>query len=483
MSTRMRFLGVLTALVATTLAGCDQGLTEVNVDPNAPTDVGPEYFLPLAVMYTVSGTHGGWLMLNMAEIWSQQLVELQYPQEEQGTVRPDKIQGFWDGFYVNVLTDIQTVVDKGRASGRANVEGVGLIWQTWIYQQVTDLWGDVPYSQALKAADGITAPVYDPQKDVYAGMLQTLTDAVDMLNAGTGTFGNGDILYGNDFGKWRRFGNSLRMRLAMRLSEVDPATAASEFVAAYIAGGFTSNDDNAMLRWPGAPYRNPVYDWLLGYGMNGVSATLVDTLKSLGDPRLALYAQPAAKDGAYRGLANGTANPPLLPSWYSLPGKFWTDGATTPSPIMTYAEVLLLEAEAAARGWIAVDPSALYEAGIRASMSQYDEWSPAQAPTDADIDAYLARPRVAYATASGMDQIHLQQWIALYMEGPEAWFNWRRTDTPDLQPGPDLTLSRIPVRLPYADLEQSLNKQNLDAAVARQGGGLHLVTPVWWDVH
>lgn len=483
MNARRRILGALAISLATGLSACDQGLTGVNVDPNAPTDVGPEYFLPTALGLAVYGTHGGWLMLNMTEIWSQQLVQLQYPEQERGVARPDKVQGFWDGFYLDVLTDIQTVVTKGRTSGRGNIEGVGLVWRTWTFQQVTDIWGDVPYSEALRAEEGITAPVYDAQQDVYAGMLRDLSDAVDRLSSGTGTFGSGDVLYGNDFGKWRRFANSLRMRLAMRLSEVDPATAQAEFAAAYGAGGFQSNDDNAMLRWPGGTDRNPVFDWCRTYDMNGVSSTMVDTLKSLGDPRLPLYAEPAAQDGEYRGLGNGITNPPLLLSSYSRPGKLWTEGETAPSPIMTYAEVLLLEAEAAARGWISADAATLYEAGIRASMHQYDPWSPADKPTDAEIDAYLAGPRVAYDGATGLDQIHLQQWLALYMNGPEAWFNWRRTDVPHLQAGPDLALSRIPVRFMYPDLEQSLNKESLDAAVARQGGGLDLVTPVWWDVH
>jgi hypothetical protein len=210
---------------------------------------------------------------------------------------------------------------------------------------------------------------------------------------------------------------------------------------------------------------------------------MVDTLKSFADPRLELYAEPAAEDGEYRGLGNGIAKPPQSIAWYSRVGDFWrADGDATPSAILTWAEVLFLQAEAATLGWISADAGALYEAAIRANMDQYDAWSPANAPTDAEIDAYLASPRVAYDAATGPDQIHLQQWIALYLNGGEAWYNWRRTDTPDLAMGPDLELSRIPIRFSYPDLEQALNKSSLDAAVARQGGGLDFTTPVWWDV-
>ena len=474
-----------TALVAglvLAVGACGESLTDINNNPNAPTDVGAQFLLPQSIHSAVGATFGGGQMLSHTAIWPQQAVELQYPDEEEGLVRASRMQGYWDGYYSGPLKDIQTVIDKGREGGNPNVEGVGLIWQAWVYHIVTDLWGDIPYSEALSGADGITTPAYDPQQQVYAGLLQSLTEGANLLTAtGTG-FGTGDVLYGNDFTAWRRFANSLRMRLAMRLSEVDPGTAQSAFVAAYNAGGFQGNDDSAMLGWPGAPYRNPLFENWQGRDDHGISATMVDTLQSMNDPRLALYAEPATEDGVYRGLQNGDITPEFSLALYSRIGNFWrADGAATPTPIMSYAEVLFLQAEAAARGWIGGDPAALYEQGIRASMNQYDAWSPANAPSDAEIDAYLAQPRLAYDPATGLEQIQLQQWIGLYMNGSEAWSHVRRTGIPELERGPDLTLSRIPVRFSYPDLEQSLNSTNLNAALARQGGGLDLVTPVWWD--
>jgi len=316
---------------------------------------------------------------------------------------------------------------------------------------------------------------------VYAGMLRDLTAGAALVSDGAPGFGAGDILYSNDFTKWRRFANSLRMRLAMRMAEVDPGTAQTEFVAAHNAGGFQSNADNAMFSWVAAPYRNPLFENWQGRDDHGISATMVDMLASMNDPRLALYAEPATEDGAYRGLQNGDITPELSLAWYSRIGNFWrADGAATPTALMTYSEVLFLQAEAAQRGWIAGDPATLYMDAIRANMNQYDAWSPANGPTDTEIDAYLAQPSIAYL---GLDQIQLQNWIGLYMNGAEAWSHVRRTGVPNLIPGPDLTLSRIPVRFSYPDLEQSLNSTNLNAAVSRQGGGLDLVTPVWWDIN
>lgn len=478
MHDRIARAGLAAALVLSA-AACEEGLTDTNVNRNSPQDVGAHLLLPQAIRTGVEQTFGAGQMLSHTAIWPQQGVEIQYPDEEQGNVRSDRMQAYWDAYYAGPLKDIQLVIDKGSEAGSADIEGVALIWKSWLFHIVTDLWGDVPYSEALRgdAEAGTTTPAYDAQSDIYASLLQTLEDAAAMLEAGGEGFGSGDILYGNDFDKWIRFANSLRMRLAMRMSEVDEATARAEFEAAYNAPHFESNADNAMLVWPGAPHQNPLFENWQGRDDHGISATMVDTLKSLADPRLELYAEPAPEDGEIRGLANGYRNPPLTISNYSRIGRFWReDGAATPTAILTYSEVKFLEAEAAARGWISGDAAALYQAAIRANMEQY---AAENAPTPAEIDAYLAQPRVAY---TGIDQIHLQNWIGLFMNGSEAWANWRRTDVPHLEMGPNLTVSRIPVRLNYPALEQSLNLTNLQTALDRQGGSVSLVTPVWWDV-
>jgi Starch-binding associating with outer membrane len=467
---------VLLAGLVLAIGACDEGLTEVNENPNAPTDVGAQFLLPQSIHQSVGATFGAGQMLSHTAIWPQHAVELQYPDEEEGIVRADRMQGYWNNYYSGPLADVQMVIDKGIEGSSGNIEGVGLIWKSWIFHIVTDLWGDVPYSEALKANEGNTTPVYDTQQQIYEGMIQTLADAVGKLGSGS-DFGSGDILYGNDMTKWQRFANSLRMRLAMRMSEVSPGTAQAAFVAAYNAGGFQSNADNAMLQWEAAPWQNPLFENWQGRDDHGISATMVDTLKSLADPRLELYAEPAQSDGEYRGLQNGDITPEFSLALYSRIGNNWrADGAATPTAIMTYSEVLFLQAEAAARGWIAGDPATLYAEGIRANMTQ---WNAPNAPTTAEIDAYLLQPGIAY---SSIDQIYLQNWIGLFMSGSEAWSLVRRTGVPNLTPGPDLTLSRIPVRFTYPTLEQSLNLANYQAAVSRQGAD-ELTTTVWWQVN
>jgi hypothetical protein len=470
---------LLTILVAGT-AACTDDLTDVNVDPNAPTDVAPEFLLPQAIRSAVEPTFGAGMMLSHTAIWPGHAVQIQYPDEERGNVRPDRMDAYWTGYFAGPLKDIQTVLEKGRESGNPNHEGIGLIWRAYVFHLVTDLWGDIPYSEALQGGTDVT-PAYDPQQEVYLGLLADLEAGAALLDAGGAGFGSGDNLYANNFDRWRRFANSLRMRLAMRLSEADPATARTEFADAFSAGGFQSNADNAALRWPGAPYENPIHEDYLGRDDHGISGAMIDSLTSMGDPRLELYAEPAAEDGEFRGHYNGYSDAPLSLAFYSRIGNFWrADGAATPTLLMTYSELLFLQAEAAERGWIAGDPAALYEAAITADMNEYDASSPANAPTDAEIAAYLANPRVVYSPATGLRQIHFQKWISLFMNGPEAFAEWRRTGVPELTPGPDLVVSRIPVRFHYPTDEQSYNSANLQQAIGRQGGGLDVTTPVWW---
>ncbi|UCC81565.1 MAG: SusD/RagB family nutrient-binding outer membrane lipoprotein [Gemmatimonadota bacterium] len=486
------------------VSACDEGLTDVNQNPNQPTDVDASLLLPNAIRQGVENYFGAGQFLSHTNIWPQHGVELQYPDEEIGNVRSDRMDIYWENYYAYPLMDMQTVINKGVededecaagdtecVANARNVQAVGMIWKAWLFHIVTDYWGDVPYSEALGQVDGdgnlIRAPAYDSQEAVYAGMLADLTTAANMLlDPGPTDFGGGDLLYGNDFEAWRLFANSLRMRLAMRLSEVDPTTAEAEFAAAYAAGGFESNADNAMLYWPGAPYENPLYEDRVVNARDdhGISETMVDTLVSLNDPRLFYYAEPALNDGQYRGHQNGwlTLPPGMNLGDYSRIGDFWRfDGSATPSMIMSYSEVLFLQAEAAWRGWIAGVSGDLYTEAIRANMNQYD--AQGVGPTDTEINDYLAQARVL--PDGTLEQILLQKWISLYMNGAEAWADNRRTDVPALAMGPDLIISRIPVRMEYPADEQSYNLDRLNEALARQGmaSGVDLVTPVWWDVN
>lgn len=461
-------------------AACDQGLATLNENPNQPETAAAEYLFTNAVEAAVGRATGDGLNMDLTGLWVQHYAESRFSEQDRYDLGDATVQGHWTAFYAGPLQDLSEVVEKGRAEGRPNVQAMGMIMRAWTFQLVTDLWGDVGYSQALRirepGADSRVA--YDPQAEVYAGIQRELRDAAGMLTSSGARMGAADILYGGDPEKWRRFANSLRLRAAMRLSDATPGPAALEFADALADGVFTSNADNAVL-WYLANGTNghPIYEYEnIPRIDHAISSTMVDTLARLNDPRLPFYAKPNSA-GQYRGeLPGDTRDQPL--NSISRIGA-WFARADAPSYVMTYAEVLFLQAEAAERGWIPGNAAALYQAAIRAHLTQFNIAN--DAFTDipaAAIDAYLAQPRVQYA---GLQSIALQKWIALYGNGPEAYAEWRRMDGPALTPGRDaLNERRIPTRLPYPVSEQSLNGENHAAAVTRQGGA-SLNHRVWWD--
>ena len=473
---RHQILSVLAALLASTACG---DLTSINNNPNGPTDVQPPSMLSNAIQTVVDRVDGPNNNLDTrgGGLWVQYYAEIQYRDEDKYIVRPG-VDGEW-GMYSGPLEDFQRMINKGVAAGVPNWEAVGRIMKSYVFSVMTDAMGDIPYSEAFQERALLT-PKYDTQQAIYTALFADLAKASQQIDpAGIG-FSSGDIMYGGDMTTWRKFANSLRLRLAMHLTNVAPATAQSEALAAVTAGVFASNDESAQLMYlASAPNQNPVYtnvhvDKRDDYGM---SKTLVDSMLSWNDPRLPIYAQPNDTTGAYQGLPNGLndgAGPQL--KFISRFGTFWRETPAAPLALLTYSEVLFLEAEAAERGWITGNATQLYADAIRASMEQYGIATTA-------IDAYLAQPRVVYATgAAGLTQIAYQKWVSLFLQGMEGWTEVRRTGVPALVPGPNAVLTKIPERLPYSDNEAVLNKANLDAAVAAQhfSSSTDLTTPLWF---
>lgn len=480
------------ALVA---AACDQGLTELNVDPNNPPFVAAPAILPEAQQDAINRALGSNFNLTMMGLWSQSFAKIQYIDEDRYRLRSTTLDAHWAGFYSNALQDFQKIIEQGDSVGRPNWTAIGSIMQQWTFQIVTDTWGDVPYSEALQGAAN-TTPKYDAQKDIYYGMMAKLAAASAMIQPGGVSFGAEDGIYGGNMVAWRRFSNSLRLRMAMRISNVDPNKARTEFLAALApaAGGvFTSNADNAGLHYSGAvPSDNPIYA-VFHEGQRYdqvISKTTVDSLKNLNDPRLAVYADPAPNpagcddggtpfttrvDSLYCGYPNGTVTAEFFDKLSPIGAAFKED-PTAPSWLMTYSEVLFLRAEAAAKGWTGENAADLYRQGIRASMEQWGI-------SDAEITAYLAQPAVAYA---GLRSIYMQKWISLYGNGPEQFASWRRETVnggqhaPHLTPAPQATTQVIPYRVYYPASEQSTNADNWSAAVTANGGATLYDKRVWW---
>jgi hypothetical protein len=399
-------------------------------------------------------------------------------------MRPTTADGWWVSYYAGPLQDFKQALRQATAANKPNQIGPILVMRAWDYEIMTNMWGDIPFSQANLGDSGVIAPKYDSQKVIYDSLLKNVTDANTMMNASAGgTFGAQDPIYAGDVAKWKKFANSLRARLGMDLSKADPARAKTEVAAAIAAGGFTSNADNAQLKWPGDGVNdNPWYsNQKEGKGTRDdarFSATFIDTLNSLKDPRLPIYARPTQATGTFVGMPNGL-EAGAAGAYGTRASRLGTKvfAKDQPSYIMTYAEFSFIKAEAAERGWISGSAAQFYQDGIRASMQQ---WGVA----DADIATYLAQPSVVYkGGTAGLAQIGVQKWIAFFTQGFEAWMEWRRTGYPNLTPAQNARTAGgvIPRRMIYPQTEQSFNQGNLSAALSSQGGSDALSSRLWID--
>jgi hypothetical protein len=355
---------------------------------------------------------------------------------------------------------------------------------------MTEAMGDLPYTEALKG-DTVLHPTYDTQQVIYDSLFALLTQAnaeID-LTPGVVGFTKGDLMYGGKMIMWKKFANSLRLRLAVHLSNVDPARAATEAAAAIANGVFAADSESAKLVYlTASPNRNPIYNDAQGRDDYGMSKTFVDSLTSWADPRLPVFAQVNPAGTGYQGLPNGLndgAGTPIVN--ISRFGARWRSIAGARMDLLTYSEVQFLQAEAAERGWIAGGSGAAatnYTNAITASMQEYG--------VSAGTAAYLGQAKVGYDAAGATLQGHLQQiayqkWTSMFMQGMEAWTEIRRTQIPAVIPGPNAVFGagvakQIPERLPYDDQESVLNAANVAAAVSAQGfsASNDIQKPLWF---
>lgn len=485
---RMSAATALLLALSLALGGCGEGLTDVNENPNEPTDVPAATILPNGIRALGNTMWNSFWHMSLFATWSQQLSQIQYPDEDRYAVRQSVLQGFWDGFY-DVGKDFQTIIAKGQEDGDPNVEAVGRIMKSYTFQLVADAWGPAPYSQALGLEEGIGAPPYDADRAIYEGILADLAAAASMIQVGGNPFGNNDLIYGGDMGQWQRFANSLRLKLAMRMSSVDPGTAAPIVADAVAAGTFQSNADNAVLNYlTSSPNRHPIFENGLSRDDHAPSETMLSLMRDWDDPRLDIYAKPAPNSSPddppevrFAGALPGMSKQPHASlNDIARIGAFWRDNPSAPAVLMSYAEAAFFKAEAAHRGFIGGSAQAFYEDGVRAALEQYGI-------DDAAVAAYLAQPGVAWGTG-GMEplqQIGIQKWMALYNgSSTEAYAEIRRLGYPAIQPGPDavsVNSGHIPTRIQYPPLEESLNRQSYQEALQMLGGGNTMAGVLFWD--
>lgn len=488
------------ALVAGAVACNSADITTANRNPNNPTTA------PAGALFTsaTAASVRRWVGFGGPAIIVQQLANTTYPTSDSYIgLQADATTGSFNSAYTNDLQDFRQVIAKGKAAGQPGVYGPAMVMQTWDFSYLTDEWGDVPYSEALKADSGIVTPKYDSQKSIYAGFFTTLKAAADAMAAdpaGDPGLGGSDVIYGGNLTKWRRFANSLHARYALRLSNVDLATASAELKVAFTdpGGVFQSNSDNARLVWPGDGVAdNPFSDVLKTRDDARLARTMTDLMIPDNDPRLKVYGQPVVDSSVYHNGYGGMPQALLQDSanaWYrkaSRPGTVFYPGVTSygtfgtsaglsqPSYLMTYAELMFIKAEAAERGLGGLtqgEAASDYYAAITASLNQWGITDPAT------VSNFLAQPSVVYqGGVAGLKQIAVQKWLALFSDDSQAWSEWRRTCQPStVVPGPAAIVSYIPRRYYYSTTEASVNAANLNAAIAAQGPD-DFATRIYWD--
>ncbi|THH41093.1 SusD/RagB family nutrient-binding outer membrane lipoprotein [Neolewinella litorea] len=482
----------LACLLLIGFTACTDQFEEINTNPNSPVEVPTSYLITQAERSLVDlvlgegfagvGTYGSHYI--------QHLSQTQYTD----VTRYDDVRTSFYGFYTGGLEDLENVIllntneeTKGSVSAsgpNANQIALAKIMQSWAFLSMTDFWGDIPYSEALKGLENLN-PRYDEQEMIYRGAVNTLVEAGDMIVPGPV---EGDIIYNGDMELWRKFANSIILRAGIRVSDVAPELGREWVNLALSRGVISDNSENAQLNYitGGEFANNTFYTDALTRTDYAISEPLVSFLEERNDPRLAVYAQPTANSvaagkteyvGMPYGISEGDAG--AIPvAEVSFPGLAFV-GIDAPAVMLTYSEVLFNRAEAAARGWIDGDAEELYDAAITASMMQHGI-----SHTDA-IEDYLEQEEVAYDAANFEKSIGQQKWIALYFQGLEAWSEWRRLGYPELDPAPAaIVIKTIPTRRGYPDNEFSLNKENYLEALQRQFGSDEdpLDGRVWWDV-
>jgi hypothetical protein len=487
-------------------AACNNdGLTSLNKNPNSPEDAPATTIFTNAARTAVARWVGNGYDLRGTEWVVQHLAEVQYPDEDDyKRLQASSTTPWFDTPYSAELEDFRKVYQKGLAANQPGTWAPALIMRTWVFSYLTNTFGDIPYFQALAgdSAGSSLTPAYDKQQDIYADFFKQLDAAAKALASASNTLGDADPIYGGNTAKWQKFDNSLLLRLAMQIVNIDAATANTQIAAALApanGGVFTSNADNAQLNWPGdGVFNNPWSDNFAGRDDHRMSQTFVNLLIGLKDPRLFVFATKTTDDtlvGAdpnfanYAGMPNGLTQATAQPYFNdtSRPGLiFWPPanlaaveggfGKTTATYVMTYAEVSFIEAEAANRSLGGLTPATAatsYNNGITAS---FDQWGVTMPP------GYLASAGIAYTPGTpGLIQIDQQEWIALYTDGGTTWSLWRRTCVPNtVKPGPAAITTIVPRRFEYSTTEYSVNETQVKAAAARQGADL-LTTPMWWD--
>ena len=476
---------LITAILCTN--ACTKDLDTINTNPNAPIQANPDLLLRKVIYdYGEQMSYEGFVAGNLL---GQYFSAVDFNLFDRHSLTEPQLGGNpWPVIYTN-LRDNEIILSQSRANPSFVVyEGPALILKAYMTAALTDIYGDVPYSEALQGkSTGNVTPKYDKQQDIYmapGGIMDNLDKGIAALQNYTGAQPlNGDILFNKNLAAWVIFANSLKIKYLMRISyKVDVA---AQLQAIYDSGNYMkTNAQNAKFDFTdGAPNNFRLATLRAGdFNLFIMSLTIEEILKGLNDPRIGVFFRPIGNDPTktiYKGLLNGpnASATSITVADYSLTGTIFREKTSAiDANFMTAWETQLFLAEAAERGLITANAQTLYESGVQLAF-QY--WQTAM-PTD-----YLTTGLAAYGIngANKIEQIVTQKWLANIINGYEGWIEYRRTGFPALKTiSASLNNNLIPVRMPYPIDEDALNNVNFsEAAAATNNNSINV--GVWWDAN
>lgn len=468
-------------VVAFSLVSCDDVL-DINEDPNNPAESTAQLTLPAAMLYSGQTVGLDFALVSgfIVQYWTQSPEAGQYEAYDRYNYNGSQTATGWQNTWYGAMSDYQFVKEKGIEDGLLNHAAIAALLQAYQFQVTVDLFGDIPFDEALQGEDGNLQPAYESAEVVYDKMIALVDEGLSMIVDGGIAPGNEDLMLGGDMNTWRKFGNSLKLRMYMRQSEVRPDVAEAGIKAMEAAGvEFLAEGEDVFISYPGSTgNENPLYsgDVSQNPGLGNVnisgSASVIDRMLGAADPRVDFYYDPSVNTGFQVGIVQGDGVEEELGEVrddFSTPSMANVTGASTPVYFMTGHESLFLIAEAVARGWMSGDAKSAYDRAMRAAFDF--------------AGGHNAESFIASGGAyeySGLSSIHFQKWLSMAgTQCVEGWAEWRRTDTPQLEQSSEgmaasLNGSKFPRRAFYPVVELT-NNPNTPA-------NTNIGDPLWWDV-
>ncbi|MEA4982971.1 MAG: SusD/RagB family nutrient-binding outer membrane lipoprotein [Paludibacter sp.] len=476
-----------------TVSSCTDNFEEINTDKNKMTAVQPMSMLT-PVLYYSQGVMSSRHHRLFSQLMQYSVQINGFEAISQYTIKDSDPKYIWTNLYRRA-NDVNDMCIKAEQYNVPYAIAIGYITRAWLMSNITDIFGEVPYSEAFKVMDGILQPKFDAQEDIYRSLLNDLDSANTILSTST-TMTNADItfdiLYNGNTANWRKFANSLRLRLLTRISKrtefiLDNGNNPAQELARMVADIrtypiFTSVSDAAIIKFSGIePFVNPFYS-LKSTEFSGnyrMCSRMVDLMNTTGDQRRGKYMTSVG--GAYYGIESGHGNAYIIDAIDNGGigvSRFSANlqAISTSQAIMTYSELQFILAEAAFKGWISTDLTAedYYKRAIKAS---FDEWSVTLSNSGKEL--FIAQDQVRFNGT--LERIMEQKWLSLFFVGAESWYDFNRTGFPVLPKGSELDNNGIlPTRLRYPSILQSVNTTNYEAAVSRLGGLNDMESKLWW---